>query len=496
MNLSPIFCSLNTSFGDETIKKTCKSECRKNCQDNALPFLLSILCLLSSVLGPLNQAGAQNVSDPGNQSSKSYTLSESVQRCLQVNPQIEEAKYEVKKAQDDIGSARSSFLPTLGANYQYNDLHSIDSSGPTETDYLDQDSAYWNLQLTQQLFAGLTVLNSYQKSKLQEDMRAYQKDKVEMELIREVQSSFLQLLQARADVQSLQDTIERLQAGLKSVQAYYEQDMAPYVQVLEAEVELANARQDLSKAQNQVETHRVRLNILLGHDPVQDIDYQGELQDMSYIFSPSLSACLDCAFEQRPDIRIIDKSIGMAEKEEDIALGQFSPRVNLQGNYYSRDTDYDAKGQNIAGQSFDRDQENEYWTVGITVEWPLFEGGRRYYGYQKASHEISRLQQRLKYTKDQIRSEVRTSFLSLTEARSRIETNRTALKAAQENFERSLKRLQSGMGTSTEVLDAQARLTRAEANLTQSRADYQLSLADLMYAIGQRNVDLSPVVLE
>jgi outer membrane protein TolC len=91
---------------------------------------------------------------------------------------------------------------------------------------------------------------------------------------------------------------------------------------------------------------------------------------------------------------------------------------------------------------------------------------------------------------------VRTSFLSLTEARSRIETNRTALKAAQENFERSLKRLQSGMGTSTEVLDAQARLTRAEANLTQSRADYQLSLADLMYAIGQRNVDLSPVVLE
>ncbi|MFO7802824.1 MAG: TolC family protein [Desulfovermiculus sp.] len=455
--------------------------------------VISATALTLSLLAP---AVAQKDAAVGNQPSKSYSLSESVQRCLQVNPQIEEAKYEVKKAQDDIGSARSSFLPTLGANYQHNDLRSIDSSGPTETDYLDQDSGTWNVQLTQRLFAGLTIFNSYQKSKLQEDMRSYQKEKVEMELIREVQSTFLQLLQARADVQSLQETIERLQAGLESVQAYYEQDMAPYVQVLEAEVELANARQDLSKAQNQVEIHRVRLNILLGHDPQQDIAYQGDLQGMSYMFAPSLNACLDCAFEQRPDIRIIDKSIGMANKEEDIALGQFSPRVNLQGNYYSRDTDYDAKGQDFQGQSYDRDQENEYWTVGITVEWSLFEGGKRYHGYQKASHEISRLQQRLRYTKDQIRSEVRTSFLSLTEAKGRIKTNRTAIKEAQENFERSLKRLQSGMGTSTEVLDAQARLTRAESNLTQSRADYQLSLADLMYAIGQRNVDLSPVVLE
>jgi outer membrane protein TolC len=316
-----------------------------------------------------------------------------------------------------------------------------------------------------------------------------------MELIREVQSTFLKLLKARADVRSYQDTIERLQTSLKSVKAYYEQGMAPYVQVLEAEVELANARQDLSKARNQVEIQRARLNIFLEHEPYQDIDYKGELQDMSYMFSPSMTECMGCAFEQRPDIKVINKSIAMAEKEENIALGKFSPRVNLQGNYYTRDTDYDEPGESY-GQLYDRDQENEYWIVGITLEWPLFEGGRRYYGYQKASHEIFRLQQRLEHTKDQIRSEVRTSFLSLTEARGRIKTNRTALKAAEENFQRSLKRLQSGMGTSTEVVDAQARLTRAEANLTQSRAEYQMSMAELMYAIGQRNVDLSPVVLE
>ena len=452
-----------------------------------LPIIL-LVCQMQPVLAQENPNGGQF--------SRSYTLSESVQRCLQVNPQIEEAKYEVKKAQDDIGSARSSFLPTLNANYQYTDLRSIDSTGPTDEDYLDQKSGTWSLQLTQRLFSGLTIFNSYQKAQLQEDMREYQKDRVEMELIREVQSVFLKLLQAKADVQSLQDTIERLQAGLESVQAYYKQDMAPYVQVLEAEVELANAQQDLSKAQNQVEIHRVRLNILLGYDPQEEIAYRGELQDMSYSFTPSLAACLECAFNQRPEFKIIHKSIGMAEKEEDIALGKFSPRVNLQGNYFSRDRDFETQGQSITGQTLDRDQKNEYWSVGITVEWPLFEGGRRYYGYQKASHEISRLQQRLRHSKDQIRSEVRTSYLSLNEAKSRIETNRTALKAARENFERSLKRLQSGMGTSTQVMDAQARLTRAEANLTQSRADYQLSLANLMYSIGQRNVDLRPVVLE
>lgn len=459
------------------------------------PLLTAVFSALILCLGLLSPAKGQAGTASG-QPGEAYTLSESVQRCLQVNPQIEEAKYEVQKARDDIGSARSSFLPSLSANYRYTDLKSIDSTGPADTDYLDQDYATWGLQLTQRLFSGLTIFNSYQKAKLQEEMRTYQKGQVEMDLIREVQSAFLQLLQARADVQSLQDTIERLQAGLDSVQAYYERDMAPYVQVLESEVDLANARQDLSKARNQVEIQRVRLNILLGHDPRQDIAYQGDLQGMSYEFAPSLAACLECAFEQRPEIKVITTSIGMAEKEEDIALGRFSPRVNLQGNYNVQDKDYDSPGQNITGQPFDRDQENEYWTVGVTVEWPLFEGGRRYYGYQKASHEISRLQQRLRHAKDQVRSEVRTSLLKLTEARGRIETNRTAIKAARESFQRSLKRLQSGMGTSTQVLDAQARLTRAEANLTQSRADYQLAMAELMYAIGERNVDLSPVVLE
>jgi outer membrane protein TolC len=458
----------------------------------SLPKITISLISLFVCLSSPSLAQQRNVPEGAEQA---YTLSESVQRCLQVNPQIEEAKYEVQKAQDDIGSARSSFFPSLSANYRYNQIHSIDSEGPADTDYLDQDDTYWSLQLTQRLFAGLTIFNSYQKAKLQEDMRRYQKDKVEMELIREVQSTFLKLLKARADVRSYQDTIERLQTSLKSVKAYYEQGMAPYVQVLEAEVELANARQDLSKARNQVEIQRARLNIFLEHEPYQDIDYKGELQDMSYMFSPSMTECMGCAFEQRPDIKVINKSIAMAEKEENIALGKFSPRVNLQGNYYTRDTDYDEPGESY-GQLYDRDQENEYWIVGITLEWPLFEGGRRYYGYQKASHEIFRLQQRLEHTKDQIRSEVRTSFLSLTEARGRIKTNRTALKAAEENFQRSLKRLQSGMGTSTEVVDAQARLTRAEANLTQSRAEYQMSMAELMYAIGQRNVDLSPVVLE
>ncbi len=456
---------------------------------NIVSWLLILGCGMFSVVGAQN---GTHIS----QSATTYTLSESVHRCLQVNPQIEEAKYEVYKAQDDVGSARSSFLPSVSANYQYTDLNSIASKGPTDDDYLDQDNTYWSLQLTQTLFSGLTILNSYQKAKLQEDMREYQKEKIEMELIREVQSAFLKLLKARADVQSLQDTIERLQAGLKSVQAYFEQDMAPYVQVLEAEVELANARQDLSKARNQVEIQRVKLNILLKHDPHRDIKYRGNLQGMSFAFSPSLADCLDCAFEQRPDLKVITKSLGMAEKERDIALGRFSPKVNLQGNYYNRDTDYDTMAQAATGQMYSLDKENEYWTIGVMVEWPLFEGGRRYYGYQKASHEISRLQQRMRYTQDQIRSEVRTSFLSLTEARGRIETNRTALKAARENFQRSMKRLQSGMGTSTEVLDAQARLTRAEANLTQSRADYQVSMAELMYAIGQRNIDLSALVLQ
>jgi outer membrane protein TolC len=61
---------------------------------------------------------------------------------------------------------------------------------------------------------------------------------------------------------------------------------------------------------------------------------------------------------------------------------------------------------------------------------------------------------------------------------------------ASETHERAQKRFESRVGTIIELLDAQERLTRAQINLSQARADYQTALANLLYAMGERNAGL------
>jgi outer membrane protein TolC len=83
------------------------------------------------------------------------------------------------------------------------------------------------------------------------------------------------------------------------------------------------------------------------------------------------------------------------------------------------------------------------------------------------------------------------SLLKLQEAKGRIETSGGALEAAQESYDRAKKWSQVQMGTISDLLDIQAKLTRAEANRNNAASDYRLSLAELYYSMGRRNDDLT-----
>lgn len=454
--------------------------------------LVTICCLTPArALGTTHiQVQTAEEDMAGETKNKTLTLAESIRYGLEHNPRIQAAHFAVQKAAADIGVARSEFLPSLSMSLDYTDLNSITASGPTDIDYIDQDIGLGTFQAVQTLFAGLTVINSYQKAKLGRELSKAQKAQEEMRLILDIQTHFLQYLKAREDVRSLEDKVRRLKVNVKVARSFVEQRMVPYVHVLQAEVDLADARQEFIKAQNTLRTQRVQLNMFLNLPYSIQTVYQGDLKRMSYDFSKMVDTCLERAFENRPEIQVAQKSLAMAAKEVDIAFGQFSPKLQVKSNYYIRDRDYGNPGVDMFGNSYDRDQKNRYWSVGVQVQWPFFEGGRKYYQYTKAKQEVSRLEQQLISTKNQIRTQVRTSYMTMLNAAERIDATQKAIQEAKEGYKRSNKRYLTKLGGLPELLDAQIRLTRAERNHTQALADYQLSLANLYYAMGIRNLSL------
>jgi outer membrane protein TolC len=449
---------------------------------------VSILTVLF-LLWPAAARAAEAVNVP--QESLQLNLQEAVELGLERNRGIQAMEFAVQRSRMEAKSVRGRLLPRLSAGFSETYVENIDATGPSDEDYINQMQETWRVSLQQPLYAGKTLINSYRKAQIQEQATRLEKETEEKKLIRQIQEEFLQLLKAREDRRSLEQTVERLRVVHEAMEAFVAQRMAPYVDVLQARVELEDALQQLSQARNAEVIYKISLDRLLGFDEGTGIFYAGTLADIDLQREFDLAQCRQTATDQRIELQLIQANIKMAEKEKQIASGQKLPKVTLQMNAIDYTRDYDEPGFNILSQPYDRDQQNQYWTAGVSVEWNFFSGGEHYYRGQSMENEIRRLEQLFDDTAATIQTEVQSAYLRLQEARQRVEATRYGLQTAEEAYRMEKKRLEMRVGTIQTLINAQDALTRADANLNKAMRDYQLALADLYYAMGTRNYALN-----
>ncbi|MBU4260901.1 MAG: TolC family protein [Proteobacteria bacterium] len=415
--------------------------------------------------------------------SEPLTLEQCIKIALTNSPKLQVAEYEVKKAEDDVKITTGRFLPSISASARYDDLRSVAAQGPSNSDYLENRTRVFRLAATQPLFAGFSIFSTWQKAKLYKEIAEIRRQFITASHILDIRTSFLKLLKSKEDVRNYTEAVVRLEEDLKAAQARYERHFIPHVDLLSTEVELADIRQVLSQAVNQTNAIRVHLNVLLGLPPSQDIYYTGNLSDFSIDASLSLDECTRIALDKRPELTLLEKQVEIALKDKKIAKYKFAPRVDLSAAYNQYKTDYKFDLFSFTGP-YSPDQKNDYWTVGVTMNWDLFQGGSKYYEYSKTLHEITRLKEELDEQKNFIYAEVKGYYLDLKEAEGRIDVTRKTIKLAKENFYSAQKRYMISLGTQLEVLKAHEQLIKAEVNVNQSMNDYQIAMAMLKFATG------------
>ena len=414
-------------------------------------------------------------------------MEEAVKTGLERSHRIQAEEYGIQRSESEVKSVRGEFLPQVsaGAGYTYLDNRYTRDVGLPDDDYLDHTQFQSNLRVVQTVFAGLTILSSYQQAQIEKEISEIEKETAERELIREIQHHFLELLKAQEDRRSLESSVERLEVSLEASQSFYERQLVPYADVLQAEVELEEARQDLNQAKNEEQIQRSHLNALLGFGHDRLINYQGDLAEIPLEKFFQTREILDTALEERTELQFIHKNMAATEKEKRIARGQRLPRVNLEFNYAYREREYEEDHE------VTDDERNRYWTAGVQLEWDIFTGGQRHYQREGMDHEIRRLVETLKDTRASILTEVRTAHMRLEEARERLVSTRKALAAAQENFEMQQHRYKQRVGTIQDLLTAQEHLTDAETRKNQALMDYQQAMSELYFAMGKRNYGLN-----
>lgn len=414
-------------------------------------------------------------------------LQQAMEKAFNTNPAIKISGYEKDSARANLNAARQSRGITITGQHSTTRGGYNDDRYATTANRADLNNNGQFVYVTENVGKGISNNHSntisasipiYTGGKLSgtiDQAKANYKyylvgeQKAYNDMRETVTNSYYGMLQAD-NVQNLsRESVNRLEEHLKNVKAQYDVGVVAKVDVLRSEVELADAQQTLIQAENAYHIAEATLNKIVGLPMDTTLKLQDSMQYTPY--DNDMKYCLDYAAEHRPDLEQARQNVEAAKGALKVARSGYMPQVSASASQNWNDTNWPG-------------DENGNWSVGVGVSMNIFDTGVTLSKIHGAKADLAKAEESYRDAVDSIMLEVRSTYLNLREAEKRIKTTEVAVAKAEEDYHIAQVRYMAGVGTNTDVLDAQVALTDAQNNYVQSLYDYNTSKTSLETAIG------------
>lgn len=430
-------------------------------------YLFIFFCLLSENLITVPVYAADK------EKPEALTLSQAVEIALKANLALKKSKDEIDAARAIKNISRANFLPTFNSTYTYKRRdEEISSIGSLRTMSVITPLEEYSLiaSFTQPIFRRFSLINQYKVASFGLDIAKISEKTTRLEVIFRAKEAFFTLLKAEKLYSVSQDAVKLLSALSEVAKNFYQVGMTPLNDWLKAQVELANAKQDFFVAYNNLGIAKSEFNIILR----RPVNATVEITDILN-YSPlenDFNYYLDMADQNRFEIKIADLNVEIADREVKIAKKDLYPSINLEGAYYKIGTDWDVDGGNGISDP-------DGWSISAIASWNFWEWGRTYYGVKEKVSRLSQAKHDKEELYDNVRLEVKRSYLKARESEINITTIKKAIEQAKENLRISEEQYRHQVATSTDVLDAQTLLSKTMTNYYNALYDFKIAKAAL-----------------
>ena len=397
-------------------------------------------------------------------------LDDAMLRAFQTNPTVSIAQYELDSARASYNAARQSRGISITASHQtkrYGNDDAVEVNGNWTKGIGNKHSN--GLTASLPIFTGGKLSGQIQKAKANFKYNEIGVQRTYNEMRSTVTSGYFDMLQADNMQKLSAESVTRLEDHLKNVQAQYDVGVVAKADVLRCQVELADAKQDLIKAENQYQLAEASLNRIVGLPMDTNLKLDNILVYTAY--DRTMEDCLAYAAEHRPELEQAKQNVEAYKGALKVARSGHMPQVAASASQSWSDTNWPG-------------DENGNWGVGVSVEMNVFDTGVTLSKIHGAEADLKNAEETYRDTVDSVNLDVRNNYLSLREAEKRIGNTKLAVEQADEDYRIAQLRYMSGVGTNTDVLDAQVALTKAKTNYTQALYDYNTSKTALETSIG------------
>ncbi len=435
------------------------------------------------------------------------TLEEAIALALKNNKEIQEGKLQVESDTAALREAKADLYPTLDldAGFDYSNEAFLESiSDETIDDSVDEliennpniseneartiiEDEYEDYDISSaEISADLTLSydiydGGFRGANIRSAAKTLRSSQLGLEALIEQA-----VYETARDYYSLQnnDSLVEIQAAavtdanqtLKDARLLEKAGTGTKFDVFRAEVALAQAKQALTSAQEDRNIARRQLaeTISIAHDsdlatadPIKVID----------TWKLALPESIVLAFKNRAELKqfLLQRDIGAEQRQ--IALSAARPTISAAASY-GIDDDFE--------DSYDV---SDPYTVGLSLQWRLFDGGAAKAEARQAEKDIEIAETQFANQRNQIRFAVEQAYFGLESNLKNMTTASQEVDLAEESLRLARMRFNAGVGTQTEVIDAQTDLTTARGNLLTSIIDYNQSFISLKRQISKADGD-------
>jgi len=442
-------------------------------QFHGIPKIVLFLILSLLLMTPL-AARAGNETPPSEEPMLS--LDEAVKIALKSNRDIQSASLGVGRSKNSVSAAKSARYPqvSVGAK-QSNVLTPQDfmvNAGalgtypgigpiPSETRSIGQISGSTtmvSLELEQPITSLYKANMNVGAQKAQLGIASEGERSQRQMVVQNVKQSYFEMLNYQNSLTATRDSLKFLTDLRRVVNNQVGQGTALKTDLLQVNSQLAETRYQESALADQLITLKQKFNILLGRSietpfsialPENFQQQLGEQEDLA-----SLEAI---AAKQRPEILQSALQISQAEYQREVQRFDWYPDIGLYASYLNQSNSGILPG-NMA-------------FAGIKGQWAVLDWGRRDNQVAGQSKAVEQAKKQSEQVRDQVMTEVSSSWRKLGLIRSRQEADKAALDAAEENFRITNNRFKEKLALTKDVLQSQAQFSQA-------RQQYQKSLMD------------------
>jgi len=298
-----------------------------------------------------------------------------------------------------------------------------------------------------------------------------------LEMVTQVKNAYFATLLAKEAFEVYKQVYENAVQNLEETEKKYRAQKVSDMELLRAKTTVANAIPNVYNAEGSVILSLWQLKAVLGVDLDMNLDVAGKLEDWSEHMFYDIHQHDSISLDRNTTMKQL--AIQAEMLAETIKVQQYAniPSLAVAFNF-----SYNAMTNDF---NFSEYRWTPYSYVGLSLNIPIFAGGKRYHAIRQAKNQYQQVQLQTVNTERQLKIAIRQSLNAMETNMKSYYASKDALAAAQKGYDIVAKSYQVGRSTLIEVNDAQLALTQAQLGASQAVYNFLTAKAQLEQTLGQ-----------